>query len=193
MEMDAQRQVRGLLRGNLQAIRPLASKVLSALAARFYLRRCTSVGRFVRTMGRPLVDNRGTITIGARTIILSGTVRCELVAEKGGRLEIGERNWIHYGCSLAAHQLVRIGDGCHLGPYTNIIDNAYHDIEDHLRKPASRAVIIGNNVWIGTRVIILPGVTIGDNAVVGAGSVVTKDVPARGVVAGNPARLLRTL
>lgn len=54
-------------------------------------------------------------------------------------------------------------------------------------------MIVGDNVWIGNRAIVLPGVTIGDGAVVGAGSVVTRDVPARTVVAGNPARVVREL
>jgi len=57
----------------------------------------------------------------------------------------------------------------------------------------AQPVTIGDHVWIGTRALILPGVTIGDGAVVGAGSVVTKDVLPNGVVAGNPARLLRIL
>ena len=74
-----------------------------------------------------------------------------------------------------------------------MIDNAYHDLDDHSITPPSRPIIVGDNVWIGTRAIILPGVTIGDGAVIGAGAVVTKDVPARSVAAGNPARILRTL
>lgn len=192
-QLEGKRQLHALLRGNLRALGPLIAKSREVLAARYYLRACTQVGRYVRVVGRPLVQNAGTLIVGDRTIIQSTTVRCEFVAYAGGRLEIGPRTWIHYGCSIAAHELVRIGADCHLGPYTNIIDNAYHDIEDHLLTPPSRSVIIGDNVWIGTRVIILPGVTIGDHSVIGAGAVVTKDVPPRSVAAGNPARILRTL
>ena len=131
--------------------------------------------------------------IGERVIIQSTTVRCELVTYGGGRLEIGDRTWIGYGCSIAAHLHIRVGSDCHIGPYTNILDNSYHDVEDHHLTPPSRPVEIGDNVWIGTRVIILPGVTIGDGAVIGAGAVVTKSVPARSVAAGNPAHVIRAL
>jgi acetyltransferase-like isoleucine patch superfamily enzyme len=189
---EAYRQLRSLLRGDLRMLGPLIVKAREALAARYYLRACTQLGRYVRVVGRPLMQNSGTLIIGERTIIQSTTVRCELIAYAGGRLEIGPRTWIHYGCSIAAHELIHIGADCHIGPYTNIIDNAYHDIEDHLMTPPSRPVVIGDNVWIGTRVIILPGVTIGDRAVIGAGAVVTKDVPPRSVAAGNPARVLRS-
>ena len=82
---------------------------------------------------------------------------------------------------------MRIGADCSLGPYTNILDNDFHSIEDRRRIPESQPVLIGDNVWIGSRVIILPGITIGNDAVVGAGAVVTRDVPPRTVVAGNPA------
>lgn len=192
-ELESKRQLRALLRGNLRVLGPLFIKLREAIAARYYLRACTYVGRYVRVAGRPFIQNEGALIIGERTIIQSTTVRTELVAHPGGRLEIGPRTWIHYGCSIAAHELVRIGADCHIGPYTNMIDNAYHDIEDHSRIPPSHPVIIGNNVWIGTRVIILPGVTIGDHAVIGAGAVVTKNVPPRSVAAGNPARILRTI
>ena len=191
-QLEGKRQLRALLRGNLRVLGPLCSKAREVLVARYYLRACTYVGRYVRVAGRPFVRNGGTLIIGERTIIQSTTVRCELVVHSGGRLEIGPRTWMHYGCSIAAHDRVHIGADCHIGPYTNIIDNSYHDIEDHLVTPPSRPVIIGDNVWIGTRVIILPGVTIGDRAVIGAGAVVTKDVPPRSIAAGNPARILRT-
>lgn len=191
-QLEGKRQLSALLRGNLRMLPPLLGKLRDVVAARFYLRASTYMGRYVRVVGRPFIHNGGTLIVGDRTIIQSKIVRTELIAYAGGRLEIGPRTWIHYGCSIAAHELIRIGADCQLGPYTNIIDNAYHEIEDHLKTPPSRPVIIGDNVWIGTRVIILPGVTIGDRAVIGAGAVVTKDVPPRSVAAGNPARILRT-
>jgi maltose O-acetyltransferase len=145
----------------------------------------------VRAQGRPLGHNNGVIEIGDRVMIISTTVRTELVTQPGGRLEIGEGSWINYGVSLSAHQSVRIGNRCLIGPYTNILDNNYHDILDHSRTPPSRPVVIGDDVWIGGRVIILPGVTIGDHAVIGAGAVVMEDIPARSIALGNPAKVIQ--
>jgi acetyltransferase-like isoleucine patch superfamily enzyme len=177
----------------LRMLKPLIAKTWEVMLGRFYLRKCSRVGRYVRVIGRPYVYNHGTIIIGDRVIIQNATVRCELVAASGGCLEIGPRTWVGYGCSIAAQRSIRIGADCHLGPYINILDNTYHDVYDHKVRPESHPVVIGDNVWIGTRVIILPGVTIGDGAVIGAGAVVTRDVPPRSVAAGNPARVLRTL
>ncbi len=183
-------ELRALLRGDLRLAPVLLGKALAALRARYYLRRCTSVGHLVRLHGRPYVYNGGTIVIGDRVRIVSTTVRVELTAFGGGRLEIGAGSSINYGFSVAAHQLVRIGQRCSIGPYVNIIDNNFHDVLDRSRTPPSRPVIIGDDVWLAARVMILPGVTIGDHAVVSAGAVVTEDVPERAVVAGNPARIL---
>lgn len=192
-EMQAKAELRALLRGNLRMLRPLSLKVGRSFAARFYLRACTRVGRYVRTVGHPYVWNGGKIVIGDRVMLENATVRCELVAQRGGVLEIGDRTFINYGVSISAHEYVHIGADCHIGPYTNILDNDYHDVEDHSVTPPSRPVFIGDHVWIGVRAIILPGVTIGDHAVIGAGAVVTKSVPERTIVAGNPARPIKQL
>jgi acetyltransferase-like isoleucine patch superfamily enzyme len=187
---QAQTQMRALLRGDLRMFPLLMSKVIAALRARYYLRRCTKVGRYVRVYGRPFVQNDGVIEIGDNVLIFSTTVRVEFVAVQGGRLEIGAESSVNYGFSAAAHQLVHIGKRCSIGPYVNIIDNNYHDVLDRSRKPPSRPVIIGDDVWIAARVIILPGVTIGDHAVISAGAIVTESVPERSVAAGNPAQII---
>jgi maltose O-acetyltransferase len=112
----------------------------------------------------------------------------------GTGLRIGHRSQLGHNARIDQH--VHIGDDVVMGPDIVIMTNA-HAFEDpdipinqqgHL---GNRPVTIGNDVWIGTRVIIMPGVTIGDHAVIGAGSVVTKNIPAYGIVAGNPARVLR--
>jgi maltose O-acetyltransferase len=190
--LQATYELKLLLHGNLRAGRPLARKLAETVRAKILLRKCSHLGKYVKLQGRPFVVSLGDIIIGDRVTIHSTTVRCELVAYHDARLEIGPRTFINYGCSLAARKLVRIGAGCNLGPYTNIMDNDFHSIEDRRRIPESQPVLIGDNVWIGARVIILPGITIGNDAVVGAGAVVTRDVPPRTVVAGNPARVLRT-
>jgi acetyltransferase-like isoleucine patch superfamily enzyme len=187
---EAQSQLRALLRGDLRVAPVLLDKGMAALRARYYLRSCTSVGRLVRLYGRPFVRNGGAIVIGDRVQIHSTTVRVELAAVGGGRLEIGAETSINYGFSVAAHQLVRIGKRCRIGPYVNIIDNNFHEVLDRTRTPPSRPVIIGDDVWLAARVMVLPGVTIGDYAVVSAGAIVTEDVPERSVVAGNPAQII---
>ena len=190
--LEASYELKLLLHGNLRAGRSLARKLAETMRAKILLRKCSHLGKYVKLQGRPRCLTMGEIIIGDRVTIHSTTVRCELVAFQNARLEIGPRTFINYGCSISACKLVRIGADCSLGPYTNILDNDFHSIEDRRRIPESQPVLIGDNVWIGARVIILPGITIGNDAVVGAGAVVTRDVPPRTIVAGNPARVLRT-
>jgi maltose O-acetyltransferase len=173
-------------------VAPLVRKLREVAAARCALRHCTRVGQYVRLEGQLVVTNEGEILVGDRVRFRSTIVRCELIAYPGGRLEIGDRTYINYGSSLAAHEHIQVGADCMLGPYTNIIDNNYHDLADLTRLPPSKRVVIGDYVWIGARVMILPGVTVGDHAVIGAGSIVHRDVPPGVVVAGNPARVIAT-
>jgi acetyltransferase-like isoleucine patch superfamily enzyme len=187
---DTTWRVRALLRGDLRQMIPLLQKVGDFMRARRQLRACTRVGRYVRVQGRVFVRNYGKITIGERTLIVGTTVRCELVAHQGAVLSIGDRAFLNYGVSISAHQEVRIGTDCLIGNYTNILDNSYHDIVDHRKLPRSKPVVIGNDVWIGSHAIILPGVSIGDGACVGAGAVVRESVPARAIVTGNPAQIV---
>ena len=97
--------------------------------------------------------------------------------ERSGVLEIGEHTFINAGVGIAARQRISIGSDVKIGPRTSILDSIYHQFDANDKSGASRPIVIGNNVWIGTRCTILPGVTIGDNSVVAAGSVVNKDVP----------------
>lgn len=81
------------------------------------------------------------------------------------------------------------------GPYVQIY-TAYHPVDPTVRltgRELAAPITIGNNVWIGGGVIICPGVTIADNTTIGAGSIVTKDIPAHVVAAGNPCKVIRTL
>jgi acetyltransferase-like isoleucine patch superfamily enzyme len=192
-EVVGKRQLRALLHGEVRNVVPLAGKLYQLLAARIALRHCTHVGKYARLQGRVYVRNAGRIILGDRVRIFGTAVRCELVAHAGALLEIGEQTSLNYGASISAHQHVRIGARCLIGTYTNILDNSYHDIVDHTKIPPSRPIIIGDDVWIGGHVIISPGVTIGDQATVAAGSIVRSNVPARSVVAGNPAQVIAKL
>ena len=110
------------------------------------------------------------------------------------RLRIAENVYINRGTMIAISESVQIGADCMIGPDCYITDHD-HGIEQGKKireQPlVSAPVRIEANVWLGAHVSILKGVSIGENAVVGAGSVVTRDVPAGAVVAGVPARVLR--
>ena len=165
---------------------------LHVLWGMWRLRKCQQVGKLPRVYGRPRILNLGEMVIGDKCRLLSTTVTSELVTHPGGRLEIGSGVFINYAASISAHKLVQIGDGSQLGSYACLMDNDYHSIEDRDKPSDSQPIILGKNVWLGVRVIVLKGVTIGDNSVIGAGSVVTKNIPPNSLAAGVPAKVIRT-
>jgi acetyltransferase-like isoleucine patch superfamily enzyme len=158
----------------------VTNRVLSLLRARWYLRGATFCGR-VYSMGRLLVSGARNMRVGPRVFFLRGMLRTELRCAGAGRLEIGESCGFNYGVSLVASELIRIGERCNFGSMVRVRD------DDGLR---CAPVLIGNDVWIAHGAIVEPGVTIGDGAVISAGAVVTSDVPARMLAAGNPARCI---
>jgi acetyltransferase-like isoleucine patch superfamily enzyme len=109
----------------------------------------------------------------------------------GDHTEIGDRVFINTGAILEDAGGIVIGDGTHIGCRA-IISTTGHDYEESLETIRHKPVRIGKNAWIGANATILPGITIGDGAVVGAGAVVTADVEPDTVVAGVPARVLKT-
>jgi len=109
-----------------------------------------------------------------------------------GRLTIGhETNINGLGTKILVADAVTIGAGCTFSWDVQVLDNDFHTMTvGGVAQPSAAPVVIGDRVWVGTRAVILKGVTIGDGAVVAAGAVVTKDVPAHGVVAGVPAKVV---
>ena len=168
---------------------------LALLRARWYLRNATSLGERVRVWGRPVVRNSGSLIIGQRASLVSGAIPIQLRIERDGKLEIGARTFMNYGCSIEATKLVRIGPNCKIGMEVLMMDNDFHQVDPVERgiRPPSAPIILEENVWLGARVIVLSGVTIGANSVVAAGSVVTRDIPPRSVAAGQPARVIRSI
>jgi acetyltransferase-like isoleucine patch superfamily enzyme len=163
-----------------------------ALNARFRLRHATRLGRRVTLRGRPKVLNQGTMTLGERVRLDSTVATLELVTLPGGHLQIGNNVFINYGSSLVSSALVKIGDDCLIGTHVMVMDCDFHRVEDKAWDTSGLPVILEERVWLANRSIVLKGVTIGHDAVVAAGSVVTQDVPPRTLVAGVPARVVRT-
>jgi maltose O-acetyltransferase len=169
--------------------------VVAAARAQWRLRRADEVARSVRLWGRPAIVNQGRMIIRDRVQLYSTVATLELATGPDGTLTIGERSLVNYGTTISALECVTIGARCQIGTYCMILDNDFHyvDPERRLERPPSRPVTVGDNVWLGGRVIVMPGVTIGDDSAVAAGSVVTRDVPPRTLVAGVPAKPIRDL
>ena len=103
----------------------------------------------------------------------------------------GRDCFVNFGCTFLALGGITIEDGAFIGPHC-VLATEYHPEDPATRHSLlTKPIVVGRNVWLGADVKVLAGVTIGENAIVAAGSVVTKDVPANMVVAGSPARIIR--
>jgi maltose O-acetyltransferase len=122
-------------------------------------------------------------------------IRPPLYCDYGFQTHIGARTFANFGLVILDVAEVHIGDDVQIGPNVQLL-TATHPIDPDLRRDkweSAQPIRIGNNVWLGGGVIVCPGVTIGDNTVVGAGAVVTRDLPADVVAVGSPARVLRSV
>lgn len=124
------------------------------------------------------------------------TKRCSIYVGKGAELIIGSNSGFS-GVSIVCHNKIVIGNYCNFGGNTSIWDTDFHPLNYMDRrihdksKIGNRPIAIGNDVFIGANSTILKGVTIGDRAIIGCGSIVSKDIPSDEVWAGNPARFLK--
>ena len=153
--------------------------------------------------GHCRVRNTGRIEFGD-DCILDSSAEYPICLDVGNQaiLSVGPGVYINEGCHIVANISVTIGARCLLASEVFILDDVGHPVDWRVRhehwpvKPEDRqgaAVVIDDNVWIGTRAIILKGVHIGSGAVVGAGAVVTHSVPPATVIGGVPAKVIRKL
>lgn len=123
----------------------------------------------------------------------SVTVFPPLYSDFGKNISLGKRIFINSGCKFQDQGGVSIGDDGLIG-HNTVLATLNHDLDPRCRADMHPdPIVIGRNVWIGSNVTVLPGVSIGDNSVVAAASVVTKDVPENSIVVGSPARVVRSL
>jgi len=158
----------------------------------------------LQVQGRLGLSSPGTITLGENVTIVNSSDYnraginhpTQLVAAAGASLRIGNRVGIS-GVSIYCFESITIGNHVLLGVNCNIFDGDFHAM-DYLERRAGKGgesvpVIIEDDVWLGANVTVLKGVTVGARSVIGAGSVVTRDIPADSFAAGSPARIIRTL
>ena len=113
----------------------------------------------------------------------------------GFNIEVGKNFFANYNCTILDVAKVKIGDNCQFAPNVAVYTAGHpiHPVSRNSQYEYGISVTIGDNVWIGGNSVIVPGVHIGSNTVIGAGSVVTKDVPDWVIAAGNPCRVIRKI
>jgi maltose O-acetyltransferase len=122
-------------------------------------------------------------------------IRPPFFCDYGSQIRIGARTFANFGLVALDVAAIVIGDDVQIGPNVQLLTPT-HPVEPEARRAkweAAQPITIADNVWLGGGAIVLPGVTIGADTVVGAGAVVTRDLPAGVVAAGNPARVIRSL
>tara|TARA_B110001469_G_scaffold122004_1_gene132084 strand:- start:341 stop:985 length:645 start_codon:yes stop_codon:yes gene_type:complete len=144
--------------------------------------------------GKVLLDEH--VTLGYPKAPRAGKGEILLQARSSGStITIAARTVINNNVSLIANNSITIGTDCLIGEFVSVYDCDFHEITPEKRSSDSAGniaeVAIGNNVWLGSRAIILKGVTIGENSVIAAGSVVTKSIPPNVVAGGNPATVIK--
>ena len=151
----------------------------------------------------PVRGGQGTLRVGSDTMF--GFPLAYRLGDGGIMLQtrtpeaeiaIGRGNGFSNNTVLCAVAGIRIGDNCRIGDGVAVYDADFHEVNPATRDRSVgvvKPVVIGNNVWIGSRVMVLKGVTIGDNSVIGAMSLVTKDIPANCIAAGTPAKVIRAI
>ncbi len=166
------------------------------------------IGSRVTLRGNPIIDIRH----GGKVYIQDGVTLNSInfgyhlnmfapvklfVDQPGATIMIGEDTRIHGSC-LHAYSSIKIGRRCLIAANCQIIDGSGHDlsfddVENRINtKGVCHPIIIEDDVWIGANTIVLPGVRIGKGSVIGAGSIITKDIPSMVIAAGNPAKVIRT-
>lgn len=188
------------LLGNLQGLRRRWNRLRFRLIEvrglrRWHLGSGVSLNVPVRVRGcGELVIGEGT-SLGFRGAMRLGSGEILIQPRSADAcISIGQLNAFSNNVCIVANASIEIGDGCQIGDMVCIYDCDFHELSAVTRNRSVgiiRPVKIGNNVWLGSRVMILKGVTIGDNSVIAAMSVVTKPIRANCIAAGNPARVVR--
>ena len=158
--------------------------------------RARAVGLTIRINTQPdRVARRALVNELVRAVDGAAVIMPGFFCDYGDNIRMGERTFVNANCVFLDCAEIVIGDDFQCGPGVQLL-TPEHPLDAFERKSgleSARPIRIGDDVWLGGGVIVLAGITIGDRSTVGAGAVVTKDVPADVVVAGNPARIIKTL
>jgi acetyltransferase-like isoleucine patch superfamily enzyme len=184
--------------------RPYFVKKLYLRFERAYIRRyigpqLTSLGRHPTFMKPWYVEIFGApIRIGHFATVIAATdsrVRISVWRDRSraGRIDIGDHVMLCPGTRISSAAAITIRDNCMIAGKAYITDCDWHDVYNRIGIGKAESICIHQNVWVGDSAIICKGVTIGENSIIGAGAVVTGNIPANTIAAGNPARVVRHL
>jgi len=168
-----------------------------------------NLGENTTFIGCPIISKypKSSISFGANVSIISNGLYTALginhpsvfrTLSENGKIEIGQGTGISGG-TFCAFQSISVGENCLIGADVIIVDTDFHNVDINSRHDSklnhidSLPVKLGDNVFIGTKSIILKGVTIGENSVIGAGSIVTSSIPSNVIAAGNPCKKIKDL
>ena len=199
MIRDLARLLRAFFRSPRHCLKSLFIRLsLPFIPARVILGKNLTPGQKMRFLGKGKIIIGEGCLFGVRKGGGFWDSSCELQARyPDSELLIGNDVWSNNGLTVVASKRVEIKDKTLIGRNVQISDSDAHGIHPGKRRSErgeSRPVVIGENVWIGNNVIILKGATIGDNSIIGAGSVVTGKVfPANAIIAGNPAKVIKRI
>jgi maltose O-acetyltransferase len=153
------------------------------------------VERYNRTLHREHVERDAILRELIGDLGEDVQIRPPFFCEYGTRVSIGAGTFVNYDCLMLDVAPITIGSACQLATRVQLL-TATHPIDPEPRRigwESAEPIVVGDNVWLGGGVIVCPGVTIGDDTVVGAGAVVTRDLPSGVVAAGVPARVIREI
>lgn len=167
-------------------------RVLSVAKGAGLRYKVSSVGFLPRINGKCVVKNSGKCVIGEMFSVRCKPYPVSIKIFENATLLIGDHVFLNFGVDIGCTAQITIGNNVIIGSFTNIIDNSFHYVDPDTPN-IGRKITISDNVWIGNHCIILPGVKIGKNSVVAAGSVVTHDVPDNVLVTGVPATVKKEL
>ena len=186
MAIDKTEYVLTVVKTNPSEVWELLASAVTTFKYRF-IKRCAGKYTIIRRKTR--IINNINVRIGERCILQDYVY---IRAGTHGRVIFKDGCMINSFCRFFGHGGIEAGENCQFGPGVTVTTTG-HDYNENDLVESFKEVTIGKRVWVGANVTILPGVTIGDNTVVGAGSVVTRNLPANSVAVGVPAKVIKTL
>ncbi|MFV9505989.1 MAG: acyltransferase [Oscillochloridaceae bacterium umkhey_bin13] len=153
---------------------------------------CERVGHELEVLGSVKIYGDGQFLLGNKVCLRSRSHNTiEMFSGVNARLIIGDQVFVNQGTRIICTKHIAIGNNCLIGDECLLIDNDYHTIST--RPVRQEPIILEDNVWLASRVIILRGVTIGRGSVIGAGAVVTRSIPQYSFAVGAPAKVFKTI